>query len=157
MARKERQDAAQPGVFLFDVPLHAEMYLSVVADSGGQTVRDEMTLRQVPEPDPSYQFGGAGAVVNWFDKITIDPAYYSIRDTLGELQKNPGTKTIVDRMMQRAAASRGDVAKSTAGNRALQQMMAGMTLESLLKKAGSNVISPEMMQTINEALQKVKK
>ena len=157
VARKERQDAAQPGVFLFDVPLHAEMYLSVVADSGGQTVRDEMTLRQVPEPDLSYQFGGAGAVVNWFDKITIDPAYYSIRDTLGELQKNPGTKTIVDRMMQRAAASRGDVAKSTAGNRALQQMMAGMTLESLLKKAGSNVISPEMMQTINEALQKVKK
>lgn len=157
VARKERQDAAQPGVFLFDVPLHAEMYLSVVADSGGQTVRDEMTLRQIPEPDLSYQFGGAGAVVNWFDKITIDPAYYSIRDTLGELQKNPGTKTIVDRMMQRAAASRGDVAKSTAGNRALQQMMAGMTLESLLKKAGSNVISPEMMQTINEALQKVKK
>ena len=157
VGRKERQDAAQSGVFLFDVPLHAEMYLSVVADSGGQTVRDEMTLRQVPEPDPSYQFGGAGAVVNWFDKITIDPAYYSIRDTLGELQKNPGTKTIVDRMMQRAAASRGDVAKSTAGNRALQQMMAGMTLESLLKKAGSNVISPEMMQTINEALQKVKK
>ena len=157
VARKERQDAAQPGVFLFDVPLHAEMYLSVVADSGGQTVRDEMTLRQVPEPDPSYQFGGAGAVVNWFDKITIDPAYYSIRDTLGELQKNPGTKTIVDRMMEKAVASRGDVAKSTAGNRALQQMMAGMTLESLLKKAGSNVISPEMMQTINEALQKVKK
>ena len=157
VARKERQDAAQPGVFLFDVPLHAEMYLSVVADSGGQTVRDEMTLRQVPEPDPSYQFGGAGAIVNWFDKITIDPAYYSIRDTLGELEQNPGTKTIVDRMMQRAVASRGDVAKSTAGNRALQQMMAGMTLESLLKKAGSNVISPEMMQTINEALQKVKK
>ena len=157
VARKERQDAAQPGVFLFDVPLHAEMYLSVVADSGGQTVRDEMTLRQVPEPDLSYQFGGAGAVVNWFDKITIDPAYYSIRDTLGELEQNPGTKTIVDRMMQRAVASRGDVAKSTAGNRALQQMMAGMTLESLLKKAGSNVISPEMMQTINEALQKVKK
>lgn len=157
VARKERQDAAQPGVFLFDVPLHGEMHLSVVADSGGQTVRDEMTLRQVPEPDPSYQFGGAGAIVNWFDKITIDPAYYSIRDTLGELQKNPGTKTIVDRMMQRAVASRGDVAKSTAGNRALQQMMAGMTLESLLKKAGSNVISPEMMQTINEALQKVKK
>lgn len=157
VARKERQDAAQPGVFLFDVPLHAEMYLSVVADSGGQTVRDEMTLRQVPEPDLSYQFGGAGAVVNWFDKITIDPAYYSIRDTLGELEQNPGTKTIVDRMMQRAAASRGDVAKSTAGNRALQKMMAGMTLESLLKKAGSNVISPEMMQTINEALQKVKK
>ena len=157
VARKERQDAAQPGVFLFDVPLHGEMYLSVVADSGGQTVRDEMTLRQVPEPDLSYQFGGAGAVVNWFDKITIDPAYYSIRDTLGELEQNPGTKTIVDRMMQRAVASRGDVAKSTAGNRALQQMMAGMTLESLLKKAGSNVISPEMMQTINEALQKVKK
>lgn len=157
VARKERQDAAQPGAFLFDVPLHAEMYLSVVADSGGQTVRDEMTLRQVPEPDLSYQFGGAGAVVNWFDKITIDPAYYSIRDTLGELEQNPETKTIVDRMMQRAVASRGDVAKSTAGNRALQQMMAGMTLESLLKKAGSNVISPEMMQTINEALQKVKK
>ena len=157
VGRKEFQDAAQPGVFLFDVPLHGEMYLSAVADSGGQTVRDEMTLRQAAEPDPSYQFGDAGAVVNWFDKITIDPACYSIRDTLGELEQNPGTKVIVDQMMQKAAASRGDVAKSTAGNRALQQMMAGMTLESLLKKAGSNVVSPEMMQTINEALQKVRK
>ena len=157
VARKERQDAAQTGVYLFDVPLHGEMHLSAVAYSGGETVRDEMTLRQVTEPDPSYQFGDAGAVVNWFDKITIDPAFYSIRDTLGELEQNPETKGIVDRMMEKAVASRGDVAKSTAGNRALQQMMAGMTLESLLKKAGSNVISPEMMQTINEALQKVKK
>ena len=156
VARKERQDAAQTGVYLFDVPLHGEMHLSAVAYSGGETVRDEMTLRQVTEPDPSYQFGDAGAVVNWFDKITIDPAFYSIRDTLGELEQNPETKGIVDRMMEKAVASRGDVAKSTAGNRALQQMMAGMTLESLLKKAGSNVISPEMMQTINEALQKVK-
>ena len=157
VGRKERQDAAQTGVYLFDVPLHGEMHLSAVAYSGGETVRDEMTLRQVTEPDPSYQFGDAGAVVNWFDKITIDPAFYSIRDTLGELEQNPETKGIVDRMMEKAVASRGDVAKSTAGNRALQQMMAGMTLESLLKKAGSNVISPEMMQTINEALQKVKK
>ena len=157
VARKERQDAAQPGVFLFDVPLHGEMHLSAVADSGGETVRDKMILRQTAEQDPSYQFGDAGAVVNWFDKITIDPAFYSIRDTLGELEQNPETKGIVDRMMEKAVASRGDVAKSTAGNRALQQMMAGMTLESLLKKAGSNVISPEMMQTINEALQKVKK
>ena len=156
VGRKERQDAAQTGVYLFDVPLHGEMHLSAVAYSGGETVRDEMTLRQVTEPDPSYQFGDAGAVVNWFDKITIDPAFYSIRDTLGELEQNPETKGIVDRMMEKAVASRGDVAKSTAGNRALQQMMAGMTLESLLKKAGSNVISPEMMQTINEALQKVK-
>lgn len=157
VGRKERQDAAQSGVYMFDVPLHGEMHLSAVADSGGETVRDKMILRQTAEQDPSYQFGDAGAVVNWFDKITVDPAFYSIRDTLGELEQNPGTKVIVDRMMQKAAASRGDVAKSTSGNRALQQMMAGMTLESLLKKAGSNVVSPEMIQTINEALQKVRK
>ncbi len=53
--------------------------------------------------------------------------------------------------------SRGDVAKSTEGNKALQQMLAGMKFESLLLKAGGNVISKEMIRNINETLQKVPK
>ena len=45
----------------------------------------------------------------------------------------------------------------TSGNKALQQMMAAMSFESLLKKAGANVVPPEAVKAINDALQKIKK
>ena len=39
----------------------------------------------------------------------------------------------------------------------VQQMMAGLSFESLLKKAGANVIPPEQIKAINDALQQFKK
>ncbi len=71
--------------------------------------------------------------------------------------QNPATGAVVGQIMQKARGSRGDVAKSTEGNKALQQMLAGMKFESLLLKAGGNVISKEMIRNINETLQKVPK
>ncbi len=88
--------------------------------------------------------------------LVFKPGYYSIKDTLGALMAHPATGAIVGRLMAQASASRGDVAKSTAGNANLQKMMAGMKLESLLKQAG-DAVAPEQVKALNAALQKVKK
>ena len=157
LARQNYTDCSQKGVYLFEVPLTGEMHLRAEAGEGAQAVSDEILIRHVEQADASYQFGKIGEVVNWFDKITVNPDYYSVHDTLGTLMQNPATGAVVGQIMQKARGSRGDVAKSTEGNKALQQMLAGMKLESLLLKAGSNVISKEMIRNINETLQKVPK
>ena len=157
LARQNNTDCSQKGVYLFEVPLTGEMHLRAEAGEGAQAVSDEILIRHVEQADASYQFGKIGEVVNWFDKITVNPDYYSVHDTLETLMQNPATGVVVGQIMQKARGSRGDVAKSTEGNKALEQMLAGMKLESLLLKAGSNVISKEMIQNINETLQKVPK
>jgi len=140
-------------VFSFCVPISGEHRIEAVSGE----LHDEMKIRRTAQPNPVYSFGGAGSVVNWFDKDDLDPTCYSIKDKFGDLLSNPGTAAIVGRIMAKASASRGEVAESTRDNRALQQMMAGLTFESLLKKAGANVISPEQIRAINQALQQVKK
>ena len=69
---------------------------------------------------------------------------------------HPQTAVIVGRMMEAARATRGDVASATKDNANLERMMAGMTLESLLKQAGP-AIKKEQIQGLNSALQKIKK
>lgn len=59
-------------------------------------------------------------------------------------------------MMAAARAKRGDVASATAGNANLEKMLAGLSFESILKQAGP-AIKPEQIQSLNEALQKIKK
>lgn len=157
LARQNNTDCSQKGVYLFEVPLTGEMHLRAEAGEGAQAVSDEILIRHVEQADASYQFGKIGEVVNWFDKITVNPDYYSVHDTLGTLMQNPATGAVVGQIMRKARGSRGDVAKSTEGNKALQQMLAGMKFESLLLKAGGNVISKEMIRNINETLQKVPK
>ncbi len=145
--------ASADRVFIFRVPISGEHTVKAVAGD----LSDEMTVRRVEKMNPDYCFGGAGNVVNWFDQIEIDPAFFSIKDKFGALMANPGTSKVVGAIMAKASASRGEVAEGTKGNKALQQMMAGMSFESLLKKAGANVISPEQIRQINDMLQKVKK
>ncbi len=140
-------------VFIFRVPISGEHKIEAVAGE----LRDEMVVRRAAEPNKAYIFGDAGNVVNWFDKEDLKAGYFSIKDKFGELMSHPGTAPIVGRIMARASASRGEVAEGTKGNKALQQMMASMTFESLLKKAGANVISADQIKAINDALQQVKK
>ena len=116
-----------------------------------------MTIERVAEPEASYIFGGAGAVTNWFDRDAIDPAFCAVTDSLGELQKYPKAAAIVQKVLAQAAASRGDVAKSSGNNTTLMQMMAGMSLATLLKKAGANVFPPEKLGELNDTLQKIPK
>lgn len=115
-----------------------------------------MTIRRTEQPNAAYRFGNAGGVANWFDEEGFDSSCFSIRDTLGALMQNPDTGKIVGAVMAKASASRGDVARSAGGNASLQRMMASMSLESLLKKAG-DAVSAEDIRRLNAALQKIQK
>lgn len=144
-------------IFTFLVPLtgeHVVIASAVWTDSADAS--DTMVIRLVSEPNPSYKMAGSQEIVNWFDKEEINPDYFSIRDTMGQIMQNPAGAAILNRMIAKAAATRGDVAKSTQGNENLQRMMAGMTVESLLKQAG-DAIPKEQIMALNAALQKIKK
>ena len=146
--------ATQTGktVFCFSVPISGEHQIETVAGD----CRDNMTVRKVAQPNPEYQFVQTGGVVNWFDKEDFKPDCFSIRDTLGTLMAHPEAGIIVGRLMEKARASRGDVAQATAGNANLERMMAAMPLESLLKQAGP-AVPQEAVGQLNAALQQIKK
>ncbi len=138
-------------VFPFTVPLTGEHKIEAVSGE----CRDSMTVRRVNTPNSSYLFRKQ-AVINWFDAADYDPSCYSIKDTMGALSQNPRTAAILGRMMKRMTASRGDVAKGANNNANLQKMMAGLSLESLIKQAGDSVPG-EMIRSLNAALQQIKK
>ena len=148
-----KEIATQMGarIYSFEVAISGEH--TVVAKSGD--LSDTMMIRKVEKANPDYRMVGS-EVVNWFDADKFDPTCFSIKDTLGALMQHPQTAAIVGRMLQAARASRGDVASAAAGNANLERMMAGMTLQSLLKQAGP-AIKPEQIQSLNAALQKIKK
>ncbi len=139
-------------IFTFSVPITGEH--KIEACSGA--CRDAITVRKAEEPNPAYALGSTRSVTNWFDEDDFDSACYSIRDSLGALMANAETAQIVERVMAKARATRGDVAEAASENANLQKMMAKMSLEILLKKAG-DAVSPEAAKQLNDALQKVKK
>ncbi len=149
---KEVETKACNKVVTFSIPLTGEH--TVTASFGDYT--DTMTIRHVDAPNPEYYMGQVVPVVNWFDREEMDPTCYSINDTFGVLMANPQVQAILGPMMAAAIASRGDVAKSTSGNKNLQKMMATMSLKSMLKMAG-DTIPPEQVQALNAALQKIRK
>ena len=139
-------------VFDFRIPLNGEVKLC--AKAGEKT--DETVIRYVETPDMSYVLNKeAAAVTNWFDAEELDPDYYSVNDTMGDIAKNPEAGAMLEQMMGKMAASRGDVANSVKDNPALKKMMARMTLASLLKQAGD--VKPETVQQLNRILQRFKK
>ena len=138
-------------IYTFRVPITEEHNVEVRSGN----LSDCMTIRKVEKANPDYRMTG-GEVVNWFDADTFDPTCFSIKDTLGTLMQHPKAGAIVGRMMQAARASRGDVASAASGNANLERMMAGMTLQSLLKQAGP-AIKPEQIQSLNATLQQIKK
>lgn len=146
--------AAQDGnkIFKFTVPISGTHTIEVVAGD----CRDRMTIVKVEKPDASYR--AEGEVQNWFDKPEelIKEGYYSIMDSMGDLQKNPQTAALLARIMERAAASYGDVAKNVRMPEAVQRQMAKTPLQSLLKQAGK-AVPPAMVQQLNAALNKIKK
>ena len=148
---KEVETKTGSRVFVFELPLTGEHRIEAVSGD----FCDRMTLRRVSEPNPAYLFRKQ-AVINWFDAADYDPSCYSIKDSMGALSQNPQTAAILVRMMERMTASRGDVAKAANDNANLQKMMAGLSLESLIKQAGDSVPG-EMIRSLNAALQQIKK
>ncbi len=137
--------------FVFRTALEAETVIR--AEAGSET--DEIKLHYTETPDMSYVLNKEAAdVTNWFD-AEIDPDYYSVEDTLGEIARNPEANAVLEQMMSGMASSRGDVADSVKDNPALKRMMARMTLKSLLRQAGD--VKPETVQQLNRILQKFRK
>lgn len=149
-----KEFAAQDGdkIFKFTVPISGIHEIKAVAGD----CTDSMTITKVDKPDPSYR--AAGQVENWFDKPEelIKEGYYSIMDSMADLQKNPQAAALLARIMERATASYGDVAKNVQMPEAVQRQMAKMPLQSLLKQAGK-AVPPAMVQQLNAALNKIKK
>ncbi|MDE7044373.1 MAG: glycoside hydrolase family 2 protein, partial [Acetatifactor sp.] len=149
---REYQTLTGSRVFNFRIALNGEHEITAMASGE----KDTMVIRKAEKADPQYSMLEKEAVVNWFDADTFRPDCFSIKDTMGILMQNPKTAAIVGRMMDAARASRGDVAKAASGNANLEKMMAGMTLESILKMAGP-AIKQEQITALNEALQKIEK
>ena len=149
-----KEFAAQDGnkIFKFTVPISGTHTIEAVAGD----CRDRMTIVKVEKPDASYR--AEGEVQNWFDKPEelIKEGYYSIMDSMAELQKNPQAAALLARIMERATASYGDVAKNVKMPESVQRQMARMPLQSLLKQAGK-AVPPAMVQQLNAALNKIKK
>ncbi len=139
-------------IFCFEIPISGVH--TVMAQAG--ECRDEITIKKAAEVNKDYLFVKEGDIVNWFDKEDLRKDCYSIGDTLGEIAKSPEANAIVQKLTAKASASRGDVAESVKDNPALQRMMQRMTLQSMLKQAG-DVIKPEDIKALNDALQKIKK
>ena len=138
-------------VFTFTIPLLGEHLIRAEA----QGCADSMVVRRVSEPEESYIFNkAAAAVTNWFDADELDPACFSINDTLGEIRQHPQAGPVVEAMMAQSAASRGDVADAVKDNPALQRMMGRMTMVSLLKQAGAD---EQTIQQLNRVLQGIRK
>ncbi len=137
-------------IFRFEIPLVGEHRIRACA--GDES--DEMIIRRVDTPDTSYALNGAVSVTNWFDSEDIDPTCFSVQDTLGELRAHPQAGAVVNGMMAKASAERGDVADAVKDNPALQQMMSRMTLLSLLKQGGAD---EESVKQLNRILQGIKK
>ena len=138
-------------IFRFRIPLLGNHVIR--AESGA--VSDTMCICRVSEPDESYIFNKAAAsVTNWFDAEEVDPACFSIKDTLGEIRTNPQAGAVLEAMMAKGASERGDVADAVKDNPGLQRMMARMTLISLLKQSGAD---EESIKQVNRILQGIRK
>ncbi len=144
-------------VFCFQVPLSGEHIIEARAQvsAGKDVVSDTITVRKVAEPNTEYIFVKKETVVNWFDADSFDPDCFSVSDTLADLRANKEAGAIVEQMMAKGAASRGDVADAVKDNPNLQRMMGRMTLISLLKQAGN--IDEESIKQLNRVLQGIKK
>ena len=138
-------------VFRFRIPLLGEHLIKVEAGDA----QDTMCVRRVSVPDESYIFNKAAAsVTNWFDAAEIDTSCFSVQDTLAELRAHPQAGAIINQMMAKASAARGDVADAVKDNPALQRMMGRMTMLSLLKQSGAD---EESIKQLNRVLQGIKK
>ncbi len=145
----ETKQAAR--IFRFDVPINGVH--TIEARAGG--LSDTIEVRRSDEMNKDYVFVKKQDVVNWFDQDDFDPDCFSVSDTLAELQANPKAGAVVNELMAKAAASRGDVASAVKDNPGLQRMMGRMTLIGLLKQAGN--VDGESVKQLNRILQGIRK
>ena len=96
-------------------------------------------------------------VANWFDdKTAVDESCFSIYDKVKDIKSHPVAGAVYAKTMEAAMKSIGDVAKNVQIPKEMQERMDNMTLKQNLKMAG-HMVKPEMVKTLNDTLQKIKK
>lgn len=140
-------------IFVFTLPLNGNHEIT----AGSGELSDSITIHKVSVPDESYILEGR-KVQNWFDEpgMEIREGYYSIKDSMGDIKKSSAGAALLQRMMEAATASRGDVAKNVQPNAQMQKMMDRLSVEALIKQAGG-AITTEMAVQLNQALCQIKK
>ncbi|MBQ7914945.1 MAG: hypothetical protein IJ322_05505, partial [Clostridia bacterium] len=145
-------------VFEFEVPLTSRK-TKLLAKAGA--LSDTSVIIKVKKPYKKYILENASSnVANWFDKdgkqinLTYNEGYFSIKDKIKEIMKNPEGKAVMDAfiagMMEQMAESG---MKLPAG---AMKMLESFSISRIAKLAGDR-IPPESIAQINQALQKVKK
>lgn len=141
-------------VFTFRVPITGIHTIEVKAGA----CSDSMQLRKVSEPNPDYRYDRMKDIVNWFDQGPIDPAFYSIGDTIAVLLENPEAAKVTAKLLvkmcgiqEQAGAAGVDLLDP-----AMLNMIGRLTLPNLRKHTG-DLISDEDIQQVNRVLQTIKK
>ncbi len=131
--------------------------IKVIADS----YSDEMVINRVDAPDESYilkkeHAGNSGS--NWFDTIEIESkeltfpeGYFSIKDKIGDIMKNPEGNEFITSMLKTVAEKMNmNISKG------MLAMTKGMTAEKIFDMAGERV--PDKVKFwVNSELNKIKK
>ena len=139
-------------VFRFSVPLTGEHRLT--ARSGALT--DTIDVRRASAPNPDYAMPNA-QLVNWFDADVPSPeGFYSIHDSLADIKRPAAGGALIERLMDQAKASVGDVARDVQMPPAMQAMIDRMTVAALLRHSGDG-IPAEQVIALNEALNEIPK
>jgi len=140
-------------VFSFDVPITGEH--TVEARAGDCS--DSICIRKVDSQNADYVYLGA-EVKNWFDdgNIVIKDGFYSIKDSIEDIKKSPAGAALLQQLMARALAARGDVAQNIQIPEEMQRMMDKTPLEKMLKNIGQT-LSPDDVANLNNALSHIPK
>ncbi|MPM18724.1 hypothetical protein SDC9_65137 [bioreactor metagenome] len=156
-----RQLAREEGahVFAFTVPLRKIGKTRIRAVAGACS--DEAAFRRVRKANPEYSLETSKDTVrNWFDSdgkpcaMEYPDGFFSIRDSIGDILKNPEGHALLSPLLQKAMAEFGG--KEVAMSEQMQKMMLGFSLERLIQLAGKRFDS-SMVVDLNRALNKIKK
>ena len=140
-------------VFTFRVPISGKH--SIEARAGGYS--SVILVNKVDTPNPAYAMPNRQAVVNWFDG-ELDESCWSVKDNMAAAMADAKVGPILQQISDKAAAARGDVAAAVKDNPALvammQRAMQRMTIEGMLKQAGTDI---EDIKQLNRVLQGISK
>ena len=147
--------AVQKGkkVFTFCLPINGTH--NIEARSGDLT--DHIKVIKVAEANKDYILD-KGEIINWFEKegMEFPEGYFSIKDTVGEITRDPEGAVIIAQLKEKIVATRGDVAKGVKMNEAMKKMMDAVTVEVTIRQGGE-AITEEMVLSLNKALNKIRK
>lgn len=148
-------------IFKFHVTLDKEN--KFIAKSGHLV--DEIFVEHVTSPHEEYILKQT-EIINWFDtegsQIPKPKGFYSIFDSMADVQSHPEAAKVLNKLSQKAMASMGfaDLIPNNDENPKMSaeiiEMMKSMTIQDSIRMTGKN-LSKAFISEINSELNKIKK